>query len=134
MSFPMDWLNPPKKSQASGTYYKVVELSSQQRISRKTDKEVQESVQTLQSHPGFLYLLQRFDAQASLLKAKLTGERHETLDEVHQLQAGIFWANWLRQELYRSISRPLEQQIDPYEEELKAFKEIDDLLERVGGE
>lgn len=129
-----EWIDPPKKGQAPKTIYKVVELQPQQRLSRKTDKEVQESVQTLQSHPGFIYLLQRFDAQASLLKAKLTGERHDTLEEVQTLQAGIFWANWLRQELARAISRPSEQQTDPYEEELKAFKEIDDMLERVGND
>jgi hypothetical protein len=115
------------------TPYKVVELSTAQRLPNgKSDKELQESVATLNSHPGFIWLTQRLDVMNAALKAKLAQERHTDLKDVQFLQAGIYWSNWLRQEVALATRAPHNKPLDAYDEELKAFQEIDALIERVG--
>lgn len=127
------WLSKWMPPKVGPTSYRVVEITPAQRLGiQRTDKEIQESVATLQAHPGFIYLMQRLDIQNAALKAKLVGERHDNLSAVQFLQAGIFWSNWLRQEIARATARPIDRTKDAYEEELEAFKEIDSLLERVG--
>jgi len=112
------------------TTYKVVELDK--RLSVKADKEVAESVATLSAHPGFVYLTQRLDTQNAALKAKLVFEKHTNMDAVTFLQAGIYWSNWLKLEIQRATTKAPERAVDPFDEELAAFKEIDAQIERVG--
>lgn len=124
------WLsNPPKKGPIT---YKVVEVDPSKRFNIKADKDVLESIATLNHHPGFLYLVKKLELQAGLLKSKLNGERHKDLEAVQFLQAGIFWSGFFQREANAAMSRPTERQVDPFEEEMKAFKELDAMVERVG--
>lgn len=115
----------------SAPQYKIVELS-EPRLSSQRDKELQESIATLAAHPGFQAVLNRLSLQTAQLKAKLAYERHTDMRAIDFLQAGIYWSNWLAQELKRATTKLPERRLDPMTEELDAFREIDRLIERVG--
>jgi hypothetical protein len=136
MGFPIEWLHRTKKvepqpPQPPQPTYKVVELPS--RFTVKGDDEMKESVATLSSHPGFIFLTQKLAAQGAALKSKLSFEKHENMEAVTFLQAGIYWSNWLAQEVSRSTTKTTATKLlDPFDEELAAFKEIDAQIERIG--
>jgi len=111
--------------------YKIVELTEPRTLSQLGDSEMRESIYTLASHPGFVSLMNKLAYQSQSLKTKLAHERHADLRSVDFLQAGIYWSNWLRQELTRVTTKLPERQLDPMEEELRAFKEIDATIERI---
>lgn len=111
--------------------YKIVEVP-EVRPSLKRDTELQESIATLASHPGFQAILNRLALQSAQLKTKLNFERHADMRAIDFLQAGIYWSNWLAQELRRATTKVPERRVDPFQEELNAFREIDAQIERVG--
>jgi transposase len=87
---------------------------------------------TLPEHPGFQYILARLKAQKSLLKQAHETTRYEKLDDVHMLQAGIFWAGWLEQEIARLTKKAATVEADTTNFEADAFQHIDSMLERIG--
>ena len=115
--------------------YKIVEVELPRSPLQGGDsEEMRASIATLPSHPGFQHLLKKLALQNAALKSKLTFERHSTIDEVNFLQAGVYWSNWLLTELKRTTVKVVAQRLDPEEEELRAFQELDRQLERVGME
>jgi len=121
-----------KKASQEPVQYKIVELTK--RGPQSNEEGIKESVATLASHPGFVWLIKRLELQRSALKSKLDLEKHETLREVDFLQAGIYWAGWLQQETARMTTKLPQRKLDPFEEELVAFRELDSAIERVGEE
>ena len=115
------------------TLYKVVELD-EPRGSEADDESMKESIATLNSHPGFVHLVKKLGKQRAYLRSKLDFEKHADLREVDFLQAGIFWCNWLQSEIKRAATRLPERHLDAFEEEAKAFHEIDATIERIGME
>lgn len=115
------------------TKYKVVELD-EPRGSDEEDEVMKESIATLNSHPGFLHLVKKLGRQRAYLRSKLAFEKHSDLREVDFLQAGIFWCNWLNTEIKRATIKLPPRKLDAMEEELRAFREIDAQIERVGAE
>jgi hypothetical protein len=113
--------------------YKVIEVPPRT-VSPAEDKEMRESVATLSSHPGWVHQMKKLDYLQSALKHKLNHEKQSTLEEVQFLQAGIYWAGWLRQEQTRATTKLMPQQQDPMQDELEAFKLLDNMIERVGQE
>ena len=111
--------------------YKIVEIERPRPLSQ-LDPEAERSVVTLQSHPGFIYLLAKLRLQRHALEAKLKADRHSTLADVEWIQSGIFWCSWLEGQLERSVmnAKPSEQPTFPIEE--AAFQEIARLTELVG--
>lgn len=114
--------------------YRVVEYTEPRTRFKGGDASTRESVSTLSAHPGFLYLLSKCAAQNALLRSKLQNSFHQTLREVDLLQAGIYWSNWLKQELEKSTMGAPQPQTDAFDEELQAFKALDAQIERVGAE
>ncbi len=113
------------------TKYKVVELDAPRSLS-EGNAEIAQSVQTLAGHPGFNHLINKLSYQRAALKTRLEQSRHESLEQVYFLQAGVYWSNWLMTELQRATVKTGGIPKDAFEEELAAFKEIDATLERVG--
>lgn len=111
--------------------YKIVEVSSP-RANLKRDKETGESIATLSSHPGFVALLNRLLLQNQFLKSKLDNERHSDMREVDFLQSGIYWSNWLQQEVNREVMRMTRPSYTATDEEDEALGAIDSHIERVG--
>lgn len=111
--------------------YKIVELAIPRSL-QSVDSNLRESILTLQAHPGFVYLLNKLAYQNAALRTKLCGERHSSIDDVAFLQAGVYWSNWLANELKMATAKVAERQLDPMAEELKAFQALDSQLERVG--
>lgn len=102
------------------------------RVPLRLEPDIQQSLVALGSHPGFRYLCDKLDLQASYLRAKLAGERHESLREVDAIQSGIAWCGWLKAQVAQATeiaNRPRQQA--PLEEEMRLFRELDAQLERV---
>lgn len=110
--------------------YKIVELT--QRGPHGDEEGIRESVATLSSHPGFVWLVNRLKFQREALKSRVALERQTKIEDVIFLQAGIYWAGWLEQEIARLTTKLPQRKLDPFEEELAAFKELDSAIERVG--
>lgn len=122
----------PKPEPQHRIEYRVVEL--EKRAPVEDTKETRQQVASLQYHVGFLALLDKLNLTRAALKARLEQAKHEKMEDVIFLQAGLYWSHWLKQEVDRAGAIPNSVAVDPFEEELKAFRELDALVERVGGD
>jgi hypothetical protein len=77
--------------------YTVVEIEKTRPVD--LSPEAAASVESLQGHAGFLWLLSRLKYQAARLRTELETVHHEDIREVDFLQSGLFWCNWLQQQL-----------------------------------
>jgi hypothetical protein len=112
--------------------YKVVEVKAPRPIVR-WDDHTKDAVSTLSSHPGFIALLDKLRLTKSQLESKNNTQWKKDLREADFLQSGIFWCNWLEEEIRKSTVKGSQRQyVDPLAEELAAFKELDSRIERVG--
>jgi hypothetical protein len=112
--------------------YRIVEVEKPRTIPHVEGNDLREGLSALQTNPFFKYLLDRLRVQRNMVKGRLEGTRHKTLDEVSFLQQGVYWTGWLEAELGRLTQAPAKPTMTPEEEELKAFEEVDRLIERVG--
>lgn len=111
--------------------YTIVEVP--QPKPQPPDPEAAKSMLTLAEHPGFLYLVNKLKLQRHLLESKLKNDRHAKLGDVEFLQSGIFWTNWLEQQVNEQVYQARAPKAVPatnYEEEL--FRKVQDQLEVVG--
>lgn len=116
----------------SAINYKIIEVERPRTPEAMDTTEVRAMLATLQSNPGLLYILGRLKAQKSLMETTLKTTHFEKLEEVINLQSGIFWAGWLEAQINSLTKRATPEPAAPYDFELEAFKEIDSQLERVG--
>jgi hypothetical protein len=125
------WLQiPPQEGPTDPpVVYKVVELPNPRPMF--SEKESREALVTLSAHPGFTVLTQRLAAQNALLRSKLVSEHHKDMRSVDFLQAGVYWSNWLTQELTRVTTKQEVLYKDAMDEELEAFRAIDATIERI---
>jgi hypothetical protein len=112
--------------------YKLVEVKAPlQRV--QWDNNTREAITTLAAHPGFVALQQRLMLQKAQLETTLTRSVHKDLRAIDYLQAGIFWSNWLQDQIEKATVKGSSRQVnDAYDEELRAFQAIDAQIERVG--
>lgn len=94
--------------------------------------ELRDGLRGLANNPYFGYLLGRLRAQKNVLETRLKESRFERIEDVSFVQSGVFWTGWLHRELERLTEAPPKPQLDPIEQEIEAFRQIDDLIERVG--
>jgi hypothetical protein len=112
--------------------YKIVEVKAPRPI-LKWDQSTQDAVSTLTSHPGFVALIERLSLTKAQLKSKNDTQWKKDLREADFLQAGIFWCSWLQNEVDKATFKGSQRKyVDPMQEELDAFKELDARIERVG--
>lgn len=81
----------------------VVEVEKGRRPPELTE-ETARSVASLQSHPGFLYLLAKLRFHQDVLKAQVSGVRQKSMEDVIMLQSGVAWSGWLKSELEAAIN------------------------------
>lgn len=78
-------------------HYTIVEVEKARPIDLTA--EAAASVESLQGHAGFNWLLARLKYQAARLRTELERKDPErTLEDIHDLQNGIYWCNWLQQQ------------------------------------
>lgn len=123
MKFP--WNRKPK------VQYKIIEIERPRPLAQ-LDPEAEKTVITLQSHPGFLYLVNKLRLQRHALEMKLKHERHSNLNEVEWIQSGIFWCNWLEDQVNRMVNNQLPSSQTALPPEATAFEEVMKLTEIVG--
>ena len=82
--------------------YQVIEVEKP-RLSKPFDKDIANSLLTLQGHPGFLWLLDQLRLERSYLQTILGTRRQKTLTDAEFLQAGIAWSGWLQDKMERAI-------------------------------
>jgi len=112
--------------------YKIVEVAKPRPFYR-WDQNTKDSIGTLSSHPGFVALTERLALTKAQLESTLKQTMHKDLRQVDFLQSGLFWSQWLQEQVEKSTAKgSVRTFLDPYEEELKAFKELDSRIERVG--
>jgi len=78
--------------------FSVIEVSAPRKLGPLT-RELRETLLTLNSHPGFSYLLERLKAQKAAFEAVLRTQKHEELKDVHFVQAAVYWAGWLQRQI-----------------------------------
>lgn len=97
-------------------------------------KEDELAIKTLEGHPGYVALLSKFRLQRSLLKSALANQRHESMDEVRMLQAGIHWITWLEREVKETVKGKVEVEKPraPYGIEEEQFARVSQALKLIG--
>jgi len=121
----MNWFSSSRP--ASKSYIIEVEKAS----SPPETPETIASVESLRGHGGFQWLLKKLRYQRARLQAELNGTRHEDLRAVDFLQSGMFWCNWLQQQLDFAHERySATREALPTED--KFFEQIAAQLEYVG--
>lgn len=112
--------------------YKVVEVSKRP-DNKEWDKNTRDAVASLSAHPGFRALMDRFATQQAMMETKLKLSHHKELAEVNWLQAAIYWLGFADEQVNQAVKyKQPKKQLDAFEEELEAFKQIDASIERVG--
>ena len=81
--------------------YRIVEIE-RPRQQPQLNADVKAALESLNSHPGFRYLLDKLRLQRHMLETQLRMTRHETLRDSDFLQSGIFWTGWLEQQMKRT--------------------------------
>lgn len=71
--------------------------------------EDDEAIRTLALHPGFRSLVRRLALQKAVIQTKLLKVHHKDLREVDNLQAGIFWLEYLDTEVTKMVGRKPEK-------------------------
>jgi len=113
--------------------YQVVEVPNL-RTQSGWNREMRETVTTLSAHPGFVALCDRLALQAANLKQKLNYERHANIRDVEFLQSGIFWCNWLKQQVDAATNRVAIAKRDAEMEDVEAIKQIEATYNFIGNE
>lgn len=113
------------------TKYKVIEL---EKPAPKLTREDASNIASLANHPGFHALLGRLRIQRSLLETTLRQARHESLNEVYSLQAGINWITWLDKQVQQFAGRKEPVAREAFELEEAEFRRMAEALEFVGKE
>jgi hypothetical protein len=93
--------------------------------------DLREAVTALALHPGFDYLMRKFRLQRSLLEAKLRSDRFATLTDVEFIQNGIFWIDWLDNQVKSLSKRPSSTSTFATQEEEDAFKAVQAAIEVI---
>ena len=118
----------------SKVVYKIVEVKAP-RPSYRWDQNTKDAVSTLSAHPGFVALTDRLALTKAQIESTLKQTMHKDLRQVDFLQAGLFWSQWLEEQVSKSTTKgSTRSYVDPMDEELAAFKELDSRIERVGME
>jgi Mg2+ and Co2+ transporter CorA len=94
-------------------------------------QDAAESISTLQYHTGFVALMDRLDVQRYALETSLKRSKHETIEEVYFLQAGILWLDYLRQTVDKMVYKREEVHIQPTQTEDAEFARMCQFIERV---
>jgi hypothetical protein len=110
------------------TRFQVIEVEAPR--SHDITEDIRTSVQALAHQPGFEHLLARCRSMRAYLKKQLIESKHASMEEVQYLQAGIYWAGWLEQEMTRH--QPTKPPAPAYDFEAQAFREAQALIEVVG--
>lgn len=93
------------------------------------DDEIRDSIRSLQFHPGFQYLLGKLETQKAALKSVLVSAAHEDMRAVDRLQAGIFWLDYLAEELKKHTKAPIAAIREVSEEEAHEFQRVKQALD-----
>jgi hypothetical protein len=113
--------------------YKIVEVKAP-RNAQKWSKETKDAVSTLQYHPGFIAVMERFELHRQMLISKLATEFHKDQREADYIQAGVYWLGYGQALVSGAGAAPTRSVVDPMQEELEAFRAIDETIERIGME
>ena len=113
----------------------VVEVAADDRLEEMTP-ELAQQVQSLQYHPGFMYLAKKLRLQRSLLRSELEGKRQARLEDSEFIKSGIAWAGWLDDQVRQAVgfSRRQSAPESPRNQDLAAFQAIQRELEIVGAQ
>ena len=88
---------------ATKSFPKVIEV--EKRIVPELDQASAAGVASLQTHPGFQYLLAKLAFQRSLMKDSLAKNRQKDIRDVEFLQSGINWCGWLEDQLVAATGK-----------------------------
>lgn len=118
----MKWFKPE-------VVYKVLEVEKPTPVLHKEDSS---NIAQLAEHPGFKSLLARLRIQKAAIENELKTTRHESLDAVYNLQAGIRWINWLDKQVSTAANRKEIQPRDAFDLEEAEFRRVAAALEIIG--
>lgn len=106
----------------------VVEVEKSQRV-LPLDADIARVVASLQSHPGFLYLLGKLKFHREILRSTLDSRRQVSMEDVIMLQSGIAWSGWLKDELEKAVDFKTSAPQAPGATEQSIFEESQRQLE-----
>lgn len=99
----------------------TVSIDTQPATEPVLNDEMRASISSLIHHPGFNYLLHRARYVKAYLKRQLEEGRHDNLNQVNYLQAGIYWASFWEREML-SKSQPVKPPAVATDFEREAFE------------
>ena len=113
------------------TVYKIVEVEKPRDLS-KVDPEAKKTITSLAAHPGFVFLVAKLKTQGYLLETQLKNNRQDSLRDVEFLQSGIYWTNWLKQQVDKEVYGVKESNVqEASKTEQDAFEELQSALEMI---
>lgn len=121
-------MNLPWRRPSLPTTPVVLEVERATRVPELTE-DMAKSIGTLQSHPGFQYLLAKLKFHRSVLKEQLAGNRQETMADVIMLQSGVAWSGWLQGQLDAAMGFKPSAPAPAGQSELAIFEEAQRQLE-----
>lgn len=80
----------------------ILEVEAGKRIP-PLDETTRAAVTSLDSHPGFQYLIAKLRIERAIIESRLRSERHTDLASVAYLQAGVKYSRWLEDEVSREL-------------------------------
>lgn len=112
--------------------YKVVEVEKLEPLEPMT-KDLALQVQSLQYHPGFVWLTRKLRTQRALLRSTLEKERQSQVD-AEFLKSGIAWTGWLDDQLTAAVGFTARSTAprEALEGEQEAFEQISRNIALVG--
>lgn len=122
----LNWI----KSLFSGTVYRVLEIEGSLKLP-ELSADLKDSLRSLQYHPGHNYMLSRLKLEQANLRKYLAEGFKLSEQELHHLQAGVFYTGWLEREINRLTSVPRKVESAVSSEDHKLFEELKAALEEV---
>lgn len=111
--------------------YRVVEVEKPRPLAENLEADA--TITTLSHHPGFIRLIAKLKLCRSQLETTLKRTRQNDLRDVDFLQTGIFWTEWLEQQVDKHVFAKKAPATQPTSElEARAFDEASKLIELVG--
>lgn len=121
------WGNSESRLKPGKAGLMIVSIEKGQRLPEFTE-DIRRSVMTLQSHPGFLYLLAKLNFQQQALRAQHETRRHATLKDSEFFQSGIAWSGWLQNELNSAVDFHPPTPVEATPDEQTVFDESQRML------
>jgi|SRR5579859_682500 len=113
-------------------HHHIVEVDKPHGPLPEMTNDLKESLKTLANQPAFQYLLQRLKLERAELQRQLEKGFQLNEQQLHFLQAGVYYTGWLEGQLAKLTFTPRAAQREPSLDEAALFEQHQASLEVIG--